>query len=856
RGFYRANVEYERKLDATKTRATVIYHVTLGARTTVEAFNINIIGFNAARVTPDLQIRPGAPFTLTALSEDIERIRQSIIAEGRLAPRVDAPQVQLNQERNTITVTLAGTVGPKVAVAFGSYNPGEKKARELLPVKREGTIDVSAIVEGARRLRNELQEDGYFFADVTAVCTVVPALTNNDVALLPVAAGTSAAGAGRRTDVVATSCENLNPDELSERAVTITYDVERGRRFKLTDIRIEGTEKLTAEDVEDNLSTKKANALGFIPVLSYGRGYTSNDALEKDRRTIEARMRDLGYRRAVAQVRQGVSLEGENLIITFVVNEGPLTRVAGVETRGNQLFTAETLRDATCPSIRAPDEFCTIIDGPFSRSQARADADRLRSFYSRNGYLDAEVDVDIVDLPATRGGDEQVRIIYTIKEADKIFINRIFINGLVRTERAAVMTAIPLREGAVLRAADLAETERILYATDAFRQVIVRPEDAGENASGYKRRDIIIDVEERQSYDMQYGGGYSTDNGPLGLFEIRNNNLFGKLRQGALRSRASRRQQLLRFEYFDPRFRSYNKFDFAPLAVSIQYQRDTSVTRFFRSTIDRGNFGIVQRLDEEGKPIDIDCVSGSSSFPNCERASDPSINRFTVNIETQRDFELELGPRGEVRKRSTLFLRYNYEDVRLFNINSLIIRDVLQPDRVVRLSRFAATFARDTRDRQLDATRGEFFTADYALALKNLGGNLSFSKLQTTYRRYYKINRVRETVLAGAVQFGLAKIYGARDRDDNGVIDNFDRTLPISERFFSGGSTTLRGFGFEEAGPRLAILPRGRFFDTQGKEVTLNPFLVPVGGNALAVVNLEARVTVRKNVQAVPFYDG
>ena len=87
----------------------------------------------------------------------------------------------------------------------------------------------------------------------------------------------------------------------------------------------------------------------------------------------------------------------------------------------------------------------------------------------------------------------------------------------------------------------------------------------------------------------------------------------------------------------------------------------SSVTRFFRSTIDRGNFGIVQRLDEDGQPIDLNCVT-----LECERVSSPTINRFTFNAETQRDLELELGPQGQVRKRSTLFLRYNYEDVRLY----------------------------------------------------------------------------------------------------------------------------------------------------------------------------------------------
>jgi outer membrane protein insertion porin family len=81
-------------------------------------------------------------------------------------------------------------------------------------------------------------------------------------------------------------------------------------------------------------------------------------------------------------------------------------------------------------------------------------------------------------------------------------------------------------------------------------------------------------------------------------------------------------------------------------------------------------------------------------------------------------------------------------------------------------------------------------------------------------------------------------------------------TLPISERFFSGGSTTLRGFSFEEAGPREVVIPLGQFRDQDKNVVFLNPFTVPVGGNALAILNLEARVPVTRSVQVVPFYDG
>ncbi|HYP02549.1 MAG TPA: BamA/TamA family outer membrane protein, partial [Pyrinomonadaceae bacterium] len=809
------------------------------------------------------------------------------------------------------------------------FDVGEKKRREILPVEREGSIDQAAIIEGARRLKNHLQEQGYFFADVTATCAVdspappAPTTTNasantvapvnqnppaatpsntspntvgatpantNPNAATPATTGnanvvTSDPLAQANVDplVASSACDNLNPRELSGRTVNINYTVEQGRRFRLSEIRLEGTERLTYDDLAEELRSEPASGLlGLIPFLGSRRGYTSRELLDRDRETVRTRMRELGYRRANVEVRQGVAFDSEDLIITFAVTEGPLTRVAGVEMRGNQLYTTERLRAEPCRVANFRSEPCTIIEAPFARTLARADGERIRNLYARNGYIDAEVRVDIVELPK-KGDDEQVRLVYNIVEGGKVFINRIIINGnegttpdaRMRTKREAILEAIPLKEGEVLRSDRLAEAERVLYETNAFRQVIIRTEPAGETSAGFRRRDVIIDLEELKPRRMDYGGGYSTDSGPLGLFELRNNNLFGQLRQGVLRTRASSRQQLFRLEYFDPRFRTYGRTRFSPLTISAQYQRDVNVTRFFRSTIDRGNFGIVQRLDEEGRPVD--------EFG--EPVGEPTINRFTFNIETQRVIQQ--------RSRTILFLRYNYEDVRLLNIQSLLVAPILRPDRAVRLSRFGATLARDTRDRQFDPSRGEFLTVDYAVAIKQLGGNLSFTKLLATYRRYFRFggppdtlllpgerggllgglqSRVRGTIFAANVNLGIAQLFNPTDRNSDGVIDDVDLTLPISERFFTGGSTTLRGFGFEEAGPRLAVCPTGStlsgqvnsgnvctggvFRNTSGDPVTLNPFTVPVGGNAMAVVNLEARVPLTKTFQIVPFYDG
>src|SRR5215213_4707076 len=640
RGYFNATVEPVEQLGPRGLRATVTYKVTPGEQARVETFDTQIAGFDAATVHNSLTLQSGVPFTRDALGEDVKRVRDALINLGFLSPVLDDARVERDAEKNTVRISLSGAVGPKVTVTVKNYEMSDKTQRELLPVKREGNVDFSAIVEGARRVRNKLQEDGYFFAEVTEVCTVSnppPDLGQNG------------------TDE---TCQNLNPTSLTGHNVTIEYNVERGRRFRLTDIRITGTNRLTYDDVAADLKTQKSDAIGLIPFLGYGRGYTSLTLLEQDRRTSEAYMRDLGYRKASAQVLQGVSINGDNLIITFQVYEGPLTRIAGVEVKGNKIYTDERIRQ----TLR------TVINAPYSRSLARTDADRVATLYSRQGYWNARVDFSVVELPL-KNDEEQVRLVYTIAdEGDKVFINNIVINGVTgdqatrRKKRAAIRRAIPLTENDVLRADRVSDAERELYLTDAYRQVIIRTEPAGETTSGYRQRDVIIDVEEKQPNVMDYGGGFSTDYGALGLFEISNVNLMNRLRQGAIRLRASGRQQLVRLEYLDPRFARYNKYDFAPLAASLEYQRDSTITRFFRSAIDRGTMGIVQRLEEEGNPINIFGV----------QVNEPTINRFTATVETQRVLD---------RKTHTIiFGRYSYEDVRLFNLESLVVRPILEPD--------------------------------------------------------------------------------------------------------------------------------------------------------------------------------
>lgn len=841
RGFYQSDVVYGRRPLQNENEVGVTFTVTPNVQTKVDKFQINIQGYDKPIPEKSLKLRKDGPYSRDRLLADVAKIREQLRKDDFLAPELEEPKVTFESDSNSISVVLAGKVGPTVDVLVetekGKLDGGTQS--KLLPIKREGTLDYAGIVEGERRLENYYQEQGYFFANVTPVCSSTPSLTDTENNPLD-----------NETEFL---CSFLGGEDLIGRKVQVKYRVDLNRRLTLTDIRIQGTDKLSIEDIRTVLSSQEANILGVIPVLGYGRGYTSAAILEDDAATIRSLMSELGYRDAVVRVNQGVSLNGEELIITFVVEEGVPTVVSGVSITGNKAVSTDKLL-AELPSLTGRN---------YSRARIRNAVRKLSEYYSNQGYYDARVNSSVVEDTALPNAEKrEIKIEFKIEgEGKNVLINRILINGNETTKTDAVLRALTLKTGELLRSADIYSSEQNLYGTDAFSRVEIKPQPAGDTADGSRLTDIIVNLDEQPPRLLSYGGGFSTDLGLSGFFDIRHVNLFGNLWQGGARIKVSQRQQLVQFDFINPRFIRDGQKRFAPLTFSVQYQRDSTVTRFFRSAFDRGTFGIVQRVDATGNPIDeFGAKIGS-----------PTINRFGISAETSRTISR--------RNRSILFLRYKFEDVRLFKIESLLSRDLLRPDARTRISGFGATFARDTRQNcsikyslldliakgeqtepcrynASDPTKGDYLTADYNVSIPTLGANVGFQKFQANYNYYYTVAALKNTTFAGRAIIGLGSLFSKDTRFTSAQFPSLNGLLPISERFFAGGANTLRGFDFEEAGPRVVIVPQGSFRNSRREPVFLDPFTIPFGGNALAVVNLEARIPITKSVRAVPFYDG
>jgi outer membrane translocation and assembly module TamA len=169
----------------------------------------------------------------------------------------------------------------------------------------------------------------------------------------------------------------------------------------------------------------------------------------------------------------------------------------------------------------------------------------------------------------------------------------------------------------------------------------------------------------------------------------------------------------------------------------------------------------------------------------------------------------------------------------------LLIPQLVQP---VRIGMLSVNLIQDRRDNSGDPHRGMYNSANFGLATKEFGSQREFGRLLLRNATYYQLSK--NLVLARQTQFGLIEPFSP----PAGLSDQ--ESIPLPERFFSGGADSLRAFGFNEAGPRDTGAPV-----TPGGPSSL-PTGFPLGGNALFINNIELRFPlIGQNIQGVLFHD-
>ena len=143
-----------------------------------------------------------------------------------------------------------------------------------------------------------------------------------------------------------------------------------------------------------------------------------------------------------------------------------------------------------------------------------------------------------------------------------------------------------------------------------------------------------------------------------------------------------------------------------------------------------------------------------------------------------------------------------------------------QPTQV---SFFGITWLRDRRDNSADAARGSFNTISVDLAGRPIGSVASFVRVFVQNSTYTPIGR--RLLFARSTRLGVMTPIGTSIATD----------IPLPERFFAGGGTSIRGFGLNQAGPRdpLTGFPIGGLASLTFNQELRFPMNLPWVGNRL-----------------------
>lgn len=140
----------------------------------------------------------------------------------------------------------------------------------------------------------------------------------------------------------------------------------------------------------------------------------------------------------------------------------------------------------------------------------------------------------------------------------------------------------------------------------------------------------------------------------------------------------------------------------------------------------------------------------------------------------------------------------------------------------------------DLRDHPIEPTLGGYAELRVAEGTQFAGGKYQYLRVEPDVRGYLPLPLISGAVLAGRLRYGA--IYAA------------EGNVPPTERLFSGGASSQRGFGERRLSPSTTPA-----MDSSGKTI-------PYGGTRLIDTGLEARVPVTK-IRSMPlgvalFLDG
>lgn len=780
-----------------------------------ENFYVNIVHVEGLRPPPggavalsSLRLSLGQTFRESDMPEALERLKQALANEGFYQAQA-AYSVSPNPATRQMDITVRVTPGPRAVIGAitASNQTGFSDAEMLRRAKLQSgwTVKTERLDHAAERVRKFLVKQSHLGARAIFRRGEFDAQTNSVPVTLDVSAGprvrVEVTGAsiskgelrkllpiyeegavdedllqeGRRNirdflerqgyfDSDVRYHVTLDPEHGQQ---AINYIVERGPRRRLVGIAFEGNESFSSELLLEQLRLLPA---GFL-----SRGRFSQRLLQDDEEALRELYIANGFREAKVQgeVLENYAKKEGDLFVRFRIAEGPQTLVANLTIEGN----------LNIPDDEVLGQVNSTRCQPYSEFNSVGDRDNLLAVYYNEGFPEARFEfaaeeandarTELRGCPALRQAGKSfqaVRLTYRINEGPQITVKNVLLSGYRFTRPHAIQREVQITPGDPLREGDVIETQRRLYNLGIFSRVSIAP----QNPAGTEpAKTLVVQVEEARRYTVAYGGGIEVQRlGSSGTdpatTELRASpsGLFEITRANVL-GRAHTAAFKVRASTLQSR---------ALLSYAVP------------SYFGRRNFSLL--------------LTGLA-----DRTTD-------VRTFSSRRFEASVQLAQTATPITSILYRYSFRRVLVgdLKVSQESVPLFSQPTKI---SSFGVSWIRDRRDNPANASKGNFNTMDVSVAGRTIGSSASFFRFFAQNSSFHPLGRV--LVFARSLRIGIEKPLG----------ETAPLEIPLPERFFAGGGTSLRGLGLNQAGPRDPITG------------------FPIGGLAMLLFNQELRFPMR-----------
>lgn len=385
----------------------------------------------------------------------------------------------------------------------------------------------------------------------------------------------------------------------------------------------------------------------------------------------------------------------------------------------------------------------------FSRKNVSFISNALREKFGDQGYAFTNINA----IPDINDEEQKVSLTFFADPGKRVYVRRINISGNDKTNDDVIRREFRQMEGAWFEPKKLERTKVRLQRLGFFEDInISTPQVPGTT----DQVDVNLKVAEGSTGSVQGGIGYGEPRGVLFNAKVSLNNFVGTGKQVSLEASNDDVNTIYSFTYSNP------------------YHTESGISRsisaFFRKT-DAGESNVADfSLDDKG--IRVNYGFPISEFSTARLGL--GVQNSVVKVEDTAALFYQSWVNGETDPDTgDVLVEGHGNNFDTFTIN--------------------AAWSHDTRNRTFLADDGHLTRLSTEFSVP--GGDLE----------YYKFNILQDS------NFDVGKGFTLRLKGQIGYGDSFGETrqLPFFERFYAGGSRSIRGFEGNSLGPRDEdIFPR------------------------------------------------